>query len=80
MQYINIYMDDLICTNQEGASQQHRILDLTLCTLKKISPSVPGEIKDSTSLKKGLARDWVWKTTKEILGWVVDTNKVTLWL
>ena len=80
MQYINIYMDNLICANQGGASQQHRILVLTLCTLKKIFPSVPGEIKDSTSLKKRLARDWGWKTTKEVLVRVVDTNTVTLWL
>ena len=80
MHYINIYMDNLICANQGGAAQQHRILDLTLCTIKKIFPSVPGEIKYLTSLKKGLARNWGWKTTKEILVWVVDTNKVTLWL
>ena len=80
MQYINIYMDDLICANQGGASQQHSILDLTLCTIKKIFPSVRGEIKDLKSFKKGLDRNRGWKTTKEILGWVVDTNKVTLWL
>ena len=68
MQYINVHMDDLICDNPGGAAQQKRILDLTLCALKNMSPSVTEEIKDSASLKKGLARDWGWKTTKEILG------------
>ena len=80
MQCINVYMDDLICANQVGAAQQQRILDLTLCTLKKIFYSVPGEIKGLTSINKGLARDWGWKTTKKIIGWVVNTNKVTLLL
>ena len=80
MQYIITYMENLICANQGSAAQQHRVLDLTLCALKEIFPSVPEEIKDLASLKKGLAVDGERKTTKEILGWVVDTNKVTLWL
>ena len=80
MQYIIVYMDDLICANQWGTAQQQRILDLTICALKDIFPSLPGEIKYSTSLKKGLAGDWGWKKNKKILGWVVNTNKVTLWL
>ena len=58
MQYINVYMDNLIFTNQGGAAQQHMVLYLTLCTLKEIFPSVPGEIKDLASPKKGLAGYW----------------------
>ena len=53
---------------------------MTIFALKKIFPYVPGEIKDFASLKKGLVGYWEWKTTKEILGWVDDKNKVALWM
>ena len=73
-------MDNLICANQGGAAQQHRVLDLTICAFNEIFPFVPGEIKDLAILPKGLDGDWEWKTIKDILGWVVDTNKGTIWL
>ena len=55
LHYIDVYMDDMLCTDQGGTAQQQRFLDLTLKSLKEISPSVPGEIKDSASLNKDLA-------------------------
>ena len=73
-------MDNLIWASPGGTAQQQRVLELTLCALKEILPSITGEIKDSASLKKGLAGYWEWKKTKEILGWVVDKKKGTLWL
>ena len=57
LQYIDVYMDDLFCSTQGGAAQKPRVLELTLYILKEIPPSVPGEIKDSEILKKGLAGD-----------------------
>ena len=35
-------------------------------------------MKDSTSLKKALARDRDWLTLKEILGWVIETHQGNL--
>ena len=35
-------------------------------------------MRDSASLKKALARDEYWETIKEILGWMIDTNRGNL--
>ena len=43
-----------------------------------VFPSLPKETKDSVSLKKALQGDGDWKTTKEILGWMVNTEDGTL--
>ena len=43
--------------------------------LKKIYPSVPGEIKDSARLNKVLDGDEDWRTTKDILRQAVYTKK-----
>ena len=51
---------------------------MTLRSLKEILPSVPGDIKDSARLNKALASNEDRRTTKDILGLVVDTNKGTL--
>ena len=55
-------------------------MELKIRSLKEIFPSAPGDIKDSATLKKALASDVDWRTTKEILVWVVDTDKGTLLL
>ena len=80
LQYANVYMDDLLCADKGGAAQQQRVLDLMFYDLKEIFPYIPGEIKDLVRLKKALDGNGDWKTTKEILRWVVDKNKGTLLL
>ena len=51
-----------------------------LRSIKEILPSVPGEIKDYFIPNKALAGDGDWSTTKDILEWVVETNKRNLLL
>ena len=46
------YMDDVISTVQGGPGQQHRFFDSTVRDIKWLLPSLPGEAKDSTSVKK----------------------------
>ena len=41
-------------------------------------PSLPVETKDLVSIKKALQGDGDWTKTKEILGWMVDTDDGTL--
>ena len=71
-------MDDLLSATQGDRTQQQRVSELTLRALKEIFPSLPAETKDSVSLKKELQGDGEWTTTKEILGWMVDTEYGTL--
>ena len=52
LQYIDVYMEDLLCDNQGYAAQQQRVSDMIIRSLKDILPSVLGEIKESASLKK----------------------------
>ena len=73
LQYIDVYMDDLICADQGDDAQKQRVLELMLCFLKEILPSIPGDIKDSTTLKKDLAGGGELSITKDILGWLVET-------
>ena len=78
LQYVDAYMDDLLCSAQGYPTQQHRVSETTICSLKEISPSLLGEVKDSAILKKALARYGDWATIKEILGCVINTHRGTL--
>ena len=63
LQYVDIYMDDLLCAAQGDPAQQQ---------------CVSSEVKDSSRLKKVLAGDRDWAAIKETLGWVIGTNHGTL--
>ena len=78
LQYVDVYMDDLIGSVQEDPVQKQRASKLAIRTLKDILPSLTGELKESSSLKKALVRDGEWEIIKEILGWVIDTHWGTL--
>ena len=71
-------MDELLSASQGDMKQQQRVSELTLRALKEISPSLSAEVKDSVILKKAMQGDGDWETTKEIMGWVVDTDAGTL--
>ena len=80
LQCTKVYMDDLLSATQGDRTQQQRVSKITLRALKEIFPSLPAETKDLISLKKALQGDGDWTTTKEILGWMVDTEDGTLTL
>ena len=71
-------MDDINCLTQGDKTQQRRLTEIVLRSLKAIYPTVKGELKDSISLKKAAAGDGNWEVTKEILGWVINTSKGTI--
>ena len=73
-------MDDFMALTQGDRDQQERVTELLLRAIKEIFPSVPGEFKDSVSLKKALQGDGSWLPVKEILGWILDTSQGTLQL
>ena len=47
-----------------GSERQHRVFDSTVRALKWIFPSLPGEAKDSVSVKKLLAGEGDWESVK----------------
>ena len=49
--HIHCYMDDVISAVQGGPDHQHRVFDGTVCGLKWIFPSSPGDLKDLMSMK-----------------------------
>ena len=53
--HIDCYMDDVISVVQGGPDRQHRVFDGTVRTFKWLFPSLPGELKDSVSVKKLVA-------------------------
>ena len=73
-------MDNLNCVAQGDPSQQCQVTELVLRAIKTAHPSLPGELKDSVSIKKALAGDGNWSLIKEILGWVLNTTSGTLHL
>ena len=62
------YMDDVISVVQGGAYLQHQVFDGTVCALKWLFPSLPGELKDSVSVKKIVVGEGEWICVKEVLG------------
>ena len=61
-------MYDVIAAVQGGAERQHQVFDSTVRALKWLSPSLPGEAKDSVSVKKLYAGEGHWECVKEFLG------------
>ena len=57
-----------------GAERQHRVFDSTVRALKWLFPLIPGEAKDSVSVKKLLAGEGDWECVKEVLGWTINTE------
>ena len=71
-------MDDGIAVAQGGEERQHRVFDSTVRALKWLFPSLPGEAKDSVSVKKLLAGEGGWGCIKEVLGWTINTEAGTV--
>ena len=61
-----------------GEERQHRVFDSTVRALKWLFPSLPGEAKDSVSVKKLLAGEGDWECVKEVLSWTINTEVGTV--
>ena len=68
-------MEDLNCIKQGSPDQQRRVTEMVLQGIKDIFPSLPLELKDSVSLKKSRKGDGNWEVEKEILGWILNSEK-----
>ena len=74
LQYVDTYTEDLLFDSHGYPTQQHRVSKLTIRYLKKIFPSLLGEVKKYARPKKVWAGFGDWATIKEILGWVIETH------
>ena len=75
LQYVDVYIDDLLCFAQGDPTQQQWVSEITIRSLKEIFPSFPDEVKGSDILEKALAGDEDWDMVKDILGWVIHTHR-----
>ena len=65
---------------QGVSDRQQRVFDGTVRALKWLFPSIPGELKDSVSVKKLMAGEGDWTCVKEVLGYTLDTEAGTVTL
>ena len=73
-------MDDVISAVQGGPDCQHRVFDGTVRALKWLFPSLPGDLKDLVGMKRLGAGEGGWNCSKEVLGWILDTEAGTVTL
>ena len=78
LNHIDWYMDEVISAVQGGTYRQYRVFDGTVCALKQLFPSLPGELKDSARVKNILAGEGDWTCVKEVLGCTLDTKTGTV--
>ena len=73
-------MDDVISAVHGVPDCQHQVFDGKVLALKWLFPSLPGELKDSVSVKKLVAGEGYWTCVKEVLGWILymETRTFTL--
>ena len=76
--HIDCYMDNVISAVQGDLEKQHQVFDSTVCAIKWLLPSLPGESKDSVSVKKLLAEERCWTCIKDIIRWIIDMKSVTV--
>ena len=74
------YMDDFVLTMKGGPDFQHQIFDGTVSALKWLFTTLPGELKDSVSMKKLVAGEEKWTCVKEFLWWILGTESGTVTL
>ena len=75
LQATDVYMENLNCLAQVKPDQQQRVTEMFLQGIKDIFTSFPSEMKDSVISKKSQEGDGDWALQKEILGWILNSEK-----
>jgi hypothetical protein len=77
--YVDVFVDDFVGLAQKHKQQVHCTLleavDEVLCPL---SPTDPPTRQEPVSIKKLLEGDGSWSTIKLVLGWILDTESLTI--
>jgi hypothetical protein len=79
---VDIYVDDFIAAAQGDRPTLRRVRRTLLHAIddvfRPLAKDDPPTRKEPTSVKKLRQGDACWATTKEILGWLIDTDRMTL--
>lgn len=82
LQTIDIYVDDFIAAAQGDKPTLMRVRRSLLHAIddvfRPLEAGDPSTRKEPTSVKKLRQGDACWATLKEILGWIIDTKRMTL--
>ena len=82
LQYIDVYMDDFLGAVQGSYEARQGVRRVLMHVIDDVfRPLHPGDIdarKEPISVKKLRQGDAAWSTQKEILGWLIDTESMTL--
>ena len=73
-------MEELCCLAHGSTDQQRQVTEMVLQGIKDIFPSLPLKMKDSVSLKKSRKSDGGWVVEKDILVWILNSEKGTFQL
>ena len=71
--HIYCYMDGVISVVQGGQDCQHQVFVGTVCALRWLFLSLPGELKYSVSVNNFVVGEGDWTCVKDVLGWILDT-------
>ena len=77
LQAMDVYMDDLNCLEKGSPAQKGQVMEMVMRRVNDILPYLPAEIKDSISFKESQQGDGEWTLQKEILGWILNSDKGT---
>jgi hypothetical protein len=84
LQVVDIYMDDFVGASQGNRQCRQNVRRTLLHVIddiyRPLSPTDPPTRKEPISVKKLQQGDASWSTQKEVLGWLLDTEKMTLQL
>jgi hypothetical protein len=79
--YVDVFVDDFVGLAQKHKQQVHcALLEAANDVFWPLSPSDPPTRQEPVSIKKLLEGDGSWSTIKLVLGWILDTESLTICL
>jgi hypothetical protein len=77
--YVDVFVDDFMGLAQKHKQQVHcTLLEAVDEVLWPLSPTNPPTRQEPISVKKLLEGDGSWSTIKLVLGWILDTESLTI--
>jgi hypothetical protein len=77
--YVDVFVDEFLGLAQKHKQRVHRtLLEAVAEVFCPLSLTDPTTRQKSVSIKKLLDRDGFWSTIKLVLGWILDTESLTI--
>ena len=82
LSYTDVFVDDFVGAAQQVTNNLQRVRRILLHAiddvLRPLEPSDPPQRREPVSIKKLRAGDCSWGTIKLVLGWIIDTENLTI--